>query len=390
MAKVSMKARKEVLDKYVALYRKASKKEKGRILDVVCGSTGLSRDRAARLLAARPKSRSPTKPKARSKRGRDRIYDLAVLKGLKEIWIYMDFVCGKRLHEGIYDILDALIRFNAVCIDAGTADKLRQMSASTMDRLLKKDKEALRLKGISTTKPGTLLKHNIPIRLGQDWDDAVPGYVEIDLVAHCGETVAGEYVNTLNVTDICTGWTEPVAVLNKAQRHVFAGLMDIEQRQPFSFAGIDSDNGSEFINNELYRFCKDKGICFTRSRTYTKNDNCHVEQKNWSLVRRHIGYGRFEGETAVKLLNAYYALLRLHVNFFLPSTKLIEKQRDGAHVYKRYEKPLTPYRRVLAQNCIPDDVKMKLSATFLTLNPADLVRGMIKIKDTLDKITIQG
>ena len=302
----------------------------------------------------------------------------------------MDFVYGKRLHEGIYDMLDALIRFNAVCIDAGTADKLRQMSASTMDRLLKKDKEALRLKGISTTKPGTLLKHNIPIRLGQDWDDAVPGYVEIDLVAHCGETVAGEYVNTLNVTDICTGWTEPVAVLNKAQRHVFAGLMDIEQRQPFSFAGIDSDNGSEFINNELYRFCKDKGICFTRSRTYTKNDNCHVEQKNWSLVRRHIGYGRFEGETAVKLLNAYYALLRLHVNFFLPSTKLIEKQRDGAHVYKRYEKPLTPYRRVLAQNGIPDDAKMKLSATFLTLNPADLVRGMIKIKDALDKITIQG
>lgn len=389
MAKVSMKARKEVLNKHVAEYRKASKKEKGKMLDVVCGSTGLSRDRAARLLATRTKSRSPTKPKTNRRHGRNRVYDLPVIKVLKEVWMYMDFACGKRLHEGIGDMLDALIRFDAVSYDAGAVHKLRQMSAATMDRLLKKDKEALRLKGISTTKPGTLLKRNIPIRLGQDWNDAVPGFVEVDLVAHCGATTAGEYVNTLNVTDICTGWTEPVAVLNKAQRHVFAGLMDVEQRQPFPLAGIDSDNGSEFINNELYRFCKEKGICFTRSRTYTKNDNCHIEQKNWSLVRRHIGYGRFEGEAAVKLLNVYYALLRLHVNFFLPSTKLIEKQRDGAHVHKRYEKPLSPYRRVLAQTSISDAVKMNLTAIFLTINPSELVRGMMKIEDELEKLSIQ-
>ena len=254
MAKVSMKARKEVLDKHTSKYRNASKKEKGKILDVVCGSTGLSRDRAARLLTARPKSRSTMKPQKTGKRGRNRIYDLPVIRGLKEIWVYMDFACGKRLHEGIGDMLDALIRFNAVSYDAEVVRKLRQMSAATMDRLLKRDREALRLKGISTTKPGTLLKRNIPLRLGQDWDDAIPGFVEIDLVAHCGPTAAGEYVNTLNITDICTGWTEPVAVINKAQRHVFAGLMDVELRQPFPFSGIDSDNGSEFINNELLNF----------------------------------------------------------------------------------------------------------------------------------------
>ena len=389
MAKVSMKARIEVLSKHKAKYRKASKKEKGEILDIVSGSTGLSRDRAARLLSGHTKGKSPPKPKNIGIRGRNRIYDFPVIKALKEAWMYMDFACGKRLHEGINDMLDALVRFNEVNYGEEIVQKLRQMSAATMDRLLKKDKEALRLKGISTTKPGTLLRRDIPIRLGQEWDDAIPGFEEVDLVAHCGPTTAGEYINTLNVTDICTGWTEPVAVLNKAQRHVFAGLMEVEKRQPFPFAGIDSDNGLEFINNELYRYCKEKGIKFTRSRTYTKNDNCHVEQKNWSLVRRHIGYSRYEGETARKLLNEYYALLRLHVNFFSPSTKLMEKQRNGAHVWKRYEKPLTPYRRVLAHTRIPDAVKEELTEVFLGINPAELLRGMMRIKDDIRKLCIQ-
>jgi hypothetical protein len=389
MAKVSMKARIEVLSKHMSKYRKARKKEKGEILDIVCGSTGLSRDRAARLLCGHTIGKSPPKPKSIGKRGRNRIYDLPVIKALKEAWMYMDFACGKRLHEGIGDMLDALIRFNEVDYGEETVRKLRQMSAATMDRLLKKDKEALRLKGISTTKPGTLLKRDIPIRLGQEWDDAIPGFEEVDLVAHCGQTTAGEYINTLNVTDIRTGWTEPVAVLNKAQRHVFAGLMDVEKRQPFPIAGIDSDNGSEFINNELYRYCKEKGIKFTRSRTYTKNDNCHVEQKNWSLVRRHIGYGRFEGEMALKLLNEYYALLRLHVNFFLPSTKLIEKQRNGAYVWKRYEKPLTPYRRVLAESGIPGAIKGQLTTIFLSINPSELMRGMMRIKEDIEKLSVQ-
>jgi hypothetical protein len=388
MAKVSMKARIEILNKHKTKYRKASKKEKGKILEIVCGSTGLSRDRAARLLAVHTKDKPPPKPVG--KRGRNRIYDFPVIKALKEVWIYMDLACGKRLHEGMVDMLDALIRSKEVNYGDETVRKLRRMSAATMDRLLKKEKEALRLKGISTTKPGTLLKRDIPIRLGQEWDDAIPGFEEVDLVAHCGSTTAGEYINTLNVTDICTGWTEPVAVLNKAQRHVFAGLMVVEKRQPFPFMGIDSDNGSEFINNELYRYCKEKDIRFTRSRTYTKNDNCHVEQKNWSLVRRHIGYGRYEGEEALKLLNEYYALLRLHVNFFLPSTKLIEKRRNGAHVWKRYEKPLTPYRRVLAEARIPDAMKEELTEIFLGINPSELTRGMIRIKDELEKLCIQN
>jgi hypothetical protein len=367
MAKISMKARKEIILKYMGQYRKAQKKEKGEILEVVCGATGLSRDRAARLLSSHGKTKS--RKTSALKRGRKRIYGDESLKALKAVWVYMDLACGKRLHEGIGDMIDALIRFGEVGYDEEIIQHLKTMSAATMDRLLKKDKESLRLKGISTTKPGTLLKRDIPIRLGQEWNDAVPGFVEIDLVAHCGFTTAGEYINTLNVTDICTGWTEPIAVINKAQRHVFAGLMDVEKRQPFKYLGIDSDNGSEFINHELHRYCKEKGILFTRSRPYTKNDSCHIEQKNWSLIRRHIGYGRFEGEEALRLLNEYFSLLRLQVNFFLPSAKLIDKRRDGAHVYKRYEKPLTPYKRMLAERCISEKMKKSLEKTFKTINP---------------------
>jgi len=381
MTKVSMKARKEIIDKHAGKYRKARKKEKTEILSYVCSATGLSRDRAARVLRGEKKPKSRQKP--RKKPGRKRIYDFEVCQALKKVWTYMDFACGKRLHEGIGDMLDALIRFREISWDEEIISKLHQMSASTIDRLLRKEKDSLRLKGISTTKPGTLLKRDIPIRLGQQWDDAVPGYVEVDLVAHCGASAAGEYINTLNVTDICTGWTEPVAVLNKAQRHVFAGLMDVQRRQPFDYLGIDSDNGSEFINHELKRYCDQNGICFTRSRPYTKNDGCHIEQKNWLLVRRHIGYGRYEGEKALELFNEYYGLLRLYVNFFQPSTKLIEKQRNGAKISKRYEKPQTPYKRVLADKHILDSVKEALAQLFQEINPAQLIRDMQRVRNEL-------
>ncbi|WP_050754218.1 DDE-type integrase/transposase/recombinase [Desulfitobacterium hafniense] len=383
MTKVSMKARKEIISKHAGRYRKASKKGKMEILNYVCSATGLSRDRAARVL--RGEKRPKTKHSSRKKSGRPRVYDFEVCQALKTIWTIMDFACGKRLAEAMEDILDALLRFGELRCSEDTLRKLRRMSASSIDRLLKKDKASLRLKGLSTTKPGTLLKRDIPIRLGQQWDDAVPGYVEVDLVAHCGASTAGEYVNTLNVTDICTGWTEPVAVLNKAQKHVFAGLMAVQDRQPFPYLGIDSDNGSEFINHELKRYCDQEGICFTRSRPYTKNDGCHVEQKNWSLVRRHIGYGRYEGQAALALLNQYYGLLRRYVNFFQPSTKLIEKQRIGAKVLKRYEKPQTPYKRVLADNHIPDTVKDNLTHAFQQINPAQLMRDMQRVKTELER-----
>jgi hypothetical protein len=387
-----MIARDEVLNEYRKEYKKAKKKRKGEILDIVCSATGLSRDRAARKLssvARQTKTKKKSQNRSKDKRGRKRTYGSDVADALICVWAFMDLVCGKRLHEGINDMLDSLLRFGEISYSDDVIGKLRTMSAATMDRLLKYEKERRRLKGISTTKPGTLLKKNIPIRLGQEWDDAVAGFVEIDLVAHCGVTTAGEYINSLNVTDICTGWTEPVAVLNKAQKWVFEGLMDVANRAPYELKGVDSDNGSEFINNHLYQYCMNNNIVFTRGRSYHKNDGCHIEQKNWSLVRRHIGYLRYEGSDALNLMNKYYALLRLQVNYFLPSTKLLSKVRNGAKVKKEYEIPKTPYKRVLADEAISDEVKERLMAEFKTINPAKISRDMLCIKEELEALCIQ-
>jgi hypothetical protein len=387
MAKVSMKTRREIIERQRGRYQKAAKKQKGIILDSVCMDTGISRDRAARLLS--DKANSKTQPAAMvKKRGRKTIYDEKVLVALKEVWVYADLICGKRLVQAMPDLLDALVRFGEVDYSADVVRKLKRISASTMDRLLKKEKERMQHKGRSTTKPGSLLKKDIPLRLGTEWADAEPGFVEIDLVAHCGASTAGEYINTLLVTDISSGWTEPAAVINKAQRHVFSALMDIKKRQPYEYRGIDSDNGSEFINEHLYRYCKQEGILFTRSRPYQKNDNCHVEQKNWTWVRQNIGYGRYEGAEALRILNEYYELQRLYTNFFLPSTKLLERIRNGAYIKKKYGKPMTPYRKLLCSDKIIGEIKEGLRATFLSLNPAALKRDMMKLLTELEKLRL--
>jgi hypothetical protein len=382
MAKTSMKTRKEIIDKQRTKYKKSTKKGKGAILDAVCETTGLSRDRAKKLLSGCSAKRQPTTKK---KRGRKPVYGPDVRDALEKVWVFMDFASSRRLVAGINDMLDALLMFGELDLSDDVNKKLRSLSASTAERLLTRAKSRDMHKGRSTTKPGTLLKNDIPIRLGTEWDDAIPGYVEIDLVAHCGDTTAGEYVNTLDVTDIATTWTETEAVINKAQKHVFEALMTIEGRQPFPYLGIDSDNGSEFINNHLKRYCDENGICFTRSRPYMKNDNCHVEQKNWNIVRRNIGYGRYEGKEAVRVMNEYYSLLRLYTNHFLPSTKLISKERIGAKYHKQYEKPLTPYRRVLASTYIPDEEKEKLKKIHASLNPAELMRGMMGLSKKLER-----
>ena len=382
MARATMGTRNEIIERHRKEYRKATKKRKGMLLDSICMNTGLSRSRVKHALTVAVRSeRKQKKPKT----GRKREYGADTVAALEKIWAYMDFACGRRLVAGMRDMLEALERFGEMAFDDAVKQKLNGMSASTADRLLKHAREKMQLKGRSTTKPGTLNKRDIPFRLGNEWDDAIPGYVEIDLVAHCGDTTAGDYVNTLDVTDICTGWTETQAVLNKAQKHVFNALMAIQARLPFPFRGIDSDNGSEFINHQLLRYCKENDICFTRSRPGRKNDNCHVEQKNWHVVRQNIGYGRYEGPRAVAAMNEYYSRLRLYSNFFLPQTKLISKTRDGARIKKRYDEPKTPYRRVLESEHIGDDIKISLTEIYESLNPARLKRDMMLLLKHLER-----
>jgi hypothetical protein len=378
---LSMAEKKAITREMRRRYKKASKTGKATMLDELVALTGWCRNYASRALRHEPKKRSGPET-----RGRKRTYTPEVMIPLRKVWASLDYACGKRVAAGMDDTLRALARSDELSCEPQVIEMLRAMSAATIDRILGPDRARTALKGRSTTKPGTLLKSKIQIRTGTEWNDAVPGFIEIDLVAHCGDSTRGEYCNTLDATDIATGWTETRAVRNKAQVHVFAALKDIRSALPFDLLGIDSDNGSEFINEELFRYCQEEDLTFTRSRAYRKNDGCHVEQKNWSVVRRNVGYARFDTPEELQVLREIHSLVRLHTNFFMPSAKLVSKTRDGSKVTKRYDKPTTPYRRVLASEDIDGKTKTALTAQFQTLNPADLRRRIGRLQDKLYKL----
>jgi hypothetical protein len=235
--------------------------------------------------------------------------------------------------------------------------------------MMKKIREKNAIKGISTTRPGTLLKSEIALRVGA-WKETDPGFSEIDLVAHCGDNGAGPFISTLNTTDISTAWFEAEAVMGKAQERILAGIKLIRERMPFDMLGIDSDNGSEFINHQLYNYCTSENIVFTRSRPYKKDDNAHIEQKNFTTVRQVLGYQRFDTEEVLNLMNELYrGPLRLYINFFQPSVKCIEKKRVGSKIKKVYDTARTPYERVLAHPKTPEKTKETLTRLFETLDP---------------------
>jgi hypothetical protein len=257
------------------------------------------------------------------------------------------------------------------------------MSAATIDRRLVPTRARLQVKGRSGTKPGTLLKGRILIKTFSEWDDAVAGFCQADLVAHDGGDPRGDYCHSLCLTDVATTWTEPAALKNKAQRWTFEELKRIRTDLPFDLRGLDSDNGSEFINYHLQGYCEAEGITFTRGRAYRKNESCWVEQKNWSVIRQATGYGRYDTEAELAVLGELYASLRLWVNFFQPSMKLLEKTREGAKVRKRYDTARTPYRRVLASPDVSSAAKRRLTAQCQTLNPVELRRRIGRCQDEL-------
>jgi hypothetical protein len=299
----------------------------------------------------------------------------------------MDYICGKRLQPMLPELITVLERHNEFRCDRETRAKLIRISAASIDRLLKPERRKHELRGRSGTKPGTLLKKQIPIRTFAEWDEQCAGFVEIDLVGHDGGVVAGDYCQTLDLTDIATTWTETMAVRNKAQAWVFAALKKLRKNLPFPLLGIDSDNGSEFINKYLMDYCKEQKLSFTRSRPYRKNDNCFVEQKNYSVVRRAVGYQRYDTDTQLALLNELYATLRLYTNFFQPTMKLQAKERVGSKVIKRYDRAQTPYQRVLDAAGVSENAKQRLRAKYQVLNPAALKRKLMRLQDRLLKST---
>jgi hypothetical protein len=376
-------------------YQKSSKKQKGHILDEFCATTGYTRSYARFILHNWGRKVKLTlngvrtfyliggPRKKQTRLHTTRIYDHHVKKALKLLWAIADGICGKRLAPFIRETLPILERYEEIIVDHQTRQKLLAISPATIDRLLKSERAKFNLKGRSTTKPGTLLKHQIPIRTFSQWDEDKPGFVEIDLVSHDGGTPRGEFIQTLDLTDICTKWTETRAVKNKAQRWVFEALQDIITRLPFDLLGIDSDNGGEFINAHLLRYCEAQKITFTRSRPYRKNDSCFVEQKNYSVVRKTVGYYKYDSHEELDLLNQIYYYLRLYTNFFLPAMNMIEKTRIGSRVKKTYDQPATPYLRVLRNPDISEEKKTSLRQQYEQLNPAHLKRTINKLQEKL-------
>lgn len=392
--RLTMRERKTVAKAMATQYRQGSKRLKGRLLDQFVEATGYNRCYARRLLRnhgrqVRVSARVVVEGdvRLRTKRKGKPVYGKEVAQALKKIWEWHDYIGSKRLAAALPEAVPRLVAFKELRVKKSVQRLLMQISPATIDRLLKPYREKHTLKGRATTKPGTLLKHQIPIRTFSDWDDARPGFLEMDLVGHDGGRAEGDYCFTLDLTDVETGWTELAAVPNKAQTWVFEALKALRKRLPFALLGLDSDNGSEFINHQLVRYCDSQHITFTRSRPYRKNDTCYVEQKNWSVVRRFVGYGRHDTPETCALLNELYRLLRDYINFFLPSMKLKKKIRDGAKVKKRYDTPQTPYQRVLASPHVPKAVKERLTRYYQTLNLAALHRQIRRVQKRLDKLT---
>ncbi len=375
-----MGERRAVTVEMAKRYARASKDEKGRLLNELSALTGWSKRQARRAFHQTVRG-APPRPRRPPRRAK--IYGEDLQGPLVKVWAVLGGICGKRLAPFMGEAVAALERFGELDLTDHQRVQLSSMSAATIDRRLAPERARLKMKGRSGTKPGTMLKGRIPIKTFSEWDDATPGFCQVDLVAHEGGDPRGDFCQTLNLTDVATGWTEPGAVKNKAQVWVFEELKRIRADLPFELLGLDSDNGSEFINAHLKRYCEAEGITFTRGRAWRKNDSCYIEQKNWSVIRQHTGYLRYDTDAELAVLRDLYTHLRLVVNFFQPSSKLLEKTREGAKVRRRHDTAQTPYQRVMTCSEVSPAAKRRLTRQYRTLNPAELRRQIGRCQDDL-------
>jgi hypothetical protein len=363
---LSLATRRELIQAIAQRYHSAARPEKKKILDEFIQVTGYHRKHAIRAL--RKSSGIDVAPVPRS-----RIYDEAVRHALTILWEAADRICGKRLKEAIPTLVDAMERYGHLQLDPAIRRLVLTMSPATMDRVLKPiretGKQGRRRSGINTA-----LRRSVAVRTFNDWNDPPPGFFEMDMVAHCGQSVAGSHVHSLVLTDNASGWTEAAALVVREQTLITVTVEEIRGKLPFPLLGLDVDNDSAFINETVVEYCKGQKIELTRSRAYKKNDQAWIEQKNGSVVRRLVGYGRLEGATAAEALGALHEVARFYVNFFQPSFKLKSKMREGAKVAKKYYPPATPYERLLASDRVTDACKEELRGVFQTLDPVDLLR----------------
>ena len=376
-------SKRELLAAIRPRYTLGSRAEKALVLDELVATTGYHRKYAIQVLSHPPGRRT------RLRRGGPTKYTGPVRAALEQVWRAANCICSKRLIPGLPTFVEALERHGELKLDPQTRTLLLTLSPATADRLLHRVRAGTKPHGLTTTKPGTLLKQAIPVRTFAQWDDAQPGFMEIDLVAHCGDSTRGEYLNSLDMIDVKTRWVKLYGLVNRSQATVSAAIASCRGRLPYALLGLASDNGTEFINHDLKRYCEQEHITFTRCRPYKKNDQAYVEQKNWTAVRQNVGYDRYEGPAACAALNALYQPLRLYLNFFQPVMVLVEKTRDGAKVTKRYDRAQTPYQRVLAAPEVPEEAKERLRKLYLTLNPAALLRQIQACQAALWKLAIR-
>src|SRR3989338_8748157 len=351
--------------------RVRSKKTRGELLNEAEKRTKLARKHL--IVKLRPKSNLDRDESQRKKRKQR--YDNSIKPALVRMWQIFDHPCGQRLETSLRDETDRLrLRNELICSDE-VASKLKQMSSATIDRKLKHQKEIERIREKYQRKIHPLLYHKIPVKVFGEQNRQELGNIQIDLVEHCGASAAGEFVNTLSSTDIDTGWWEGEAIMGRSQERTFLGIQEARSRYPLSWQEIHSDNGAEFINAHLFGYTEKEGLDFSRSRPYKKNDNCLVEQKNWTHVKKFVGYLRYDTDKELNILsNLYRNELRLYKNFFQPVIKLVSKERIGGRIHRRYDRAKTPHRRVMESKEVSENKKQELKKIYLSLNPAQLKR----------------
>lgn len=376
---MSSTTRQELLETLRSEYAAARAQDKSRFIDSLVAATGYNRKYATALLG-------PARAQHKRRRGRKATYDSAFREVLLQLWLAADKVCSKRLVPFISELVQSLERCDRLHVTPEQKEQLANVSAATVDRLLRQEKQK-HGRTRRMPRPLSALKQSIDVRTCSDDIPTECGFFEADLVHHSGSDPSGRFACTLTAVDFASGWLELVAIPDRTEQSALRAFAEIQERLPFPLTGLDTDNGSEFINHALKSFCQSRALRFTRSRGYKKNDQAHVEQKNGAVVRKLTGYDRFE-TGAVPILNELYKSARLYINFFQPSVKLSAKQRDGAKISKQYETAATPFQRLLKSGCLAPAQRVRLERTYAMLDPIALLERIQLCRRKLKSLTI--
>ena len=375
-----MHARKQYLAEVRKEYERADEKGRSRLLDEAEKRTGYNRKYLIRALNRTPRAR-----RWKMRRRRRAEYGAALTTALITAWDIFEQPCGQRLAAILTEQVDHLRQLGELRCSAAVAEQLKQVSASTIDRLLRREKGVRRLRRNRNPNVQRLIYQKVPVKVAAEWDTNEIGNVQVDFVLHCGRSTGGDYIQTISAVDIATNWWEGEAIAVRSQQATKAGLNQIRGRFPFRIRELHPDNDSALVNDLLWDWCRELKIRLSRSRPYKKNDNAWVEQKNWTHVRKVVGYRRFDNTTELRLLNEIYGVLRLYKNFFLPTIKLASKTRVDGRIKRTYDAPRTPYERVMESRQIDRKTKQQLRGIYEMLNPAELHRQLEELRERLEQ-----